>query len=158
MAATRSVLNFYRISTSIIIFIWKSQRCMQQNSSKNILSCFYAEIDYFVDCPLMSVIWNVYIDIYRITLAALHYNENGMRDQAVTKAWKKRYSIVYPKFKKGGYTVREVKVNCTFCKYTVFIMKGKYMININSILQNMISVSNTTVDLHDFVSHFNIIN
>lgn len=53
----------------------------------------------------------------RITLAALHFNENGMRDQAVTKAGNKRYSIVFPKFKKGGYTVREVKVDCTYGKY-----------------------------------------
>jgi len=44
----------------------------------------------------------------------MHFNENGMRDQATTKDGDKRYSVLYPKYKKGGYTVREVKVDCTF--------------------------------------------
>lgn len=53
----------------------------------------------------------------RLMLAALHFNENGMREQATTKEGKKRYDVVFPKFKKGGgYTVREVKVECTFGK------------------------------------------
>lgn len=50
-------------------------------------------------------------------LAALHFNENGMREQATTKEGKKRYDVVFPKFKKGGYTIREVKVECTLVKY-----------------------------------------
>jgi hypothetical protein len=47
------------------------------------------------------------------TLACLHYNENTMRDQAVTKDGQKRYDVVFPKFKKGGYTVRGIKTRCT---------------------------------------------
>lgn len=39
-----------------------------------------------------------------------------MRDQATTKSGEKRFSVVFPKFKKGGYTVREVKVDCTYSK------------------------------------------
>ncbi|XP_078327710.1 uncharacterized protein LOC111106332 isoform X2 [Crassostrea virginica] len=50
----------------------------------------------------------------RLRLAALHYNENGMREQAFTKDGQPQYNIIYPKFKKGGYTVREVKIGCTF--------------------------------------------
>lgn len=38
----------------------------------------------------------------RLMLAALHFNENGMREQATTKEGKKRYDVVSPKFKKGG--------------------------------------------------------
>lgn len=40
----------------------------------------------------------------RLMLAALHFNENGMREQATTKEGKKRYDVVFPKFKKGGGT------------------------------------------------------
>lgn len=47
-------------------------------------------------------------------LAALNFNENGMREQATTKEGIKRYDVVFPKFKNGGYTLREVKVECTF--------------------------------------------
>ena len=53
----------------------------------------------------------------RLRLAALHYNENGMRDQATTKDGDKRYNVVFPKFKSGESTIREVKVACTFGKY-----------------------------------------
>lgn len=35
-------------------------------------------------------------------LAALHFNENGMREQATTKEEKKIYDVVFPKYKKGG--------------------------------------------------------
>lgn len=34
-------------------------------------------------------------------LAALHFNENGMREQATTKEGIKRYDVVFPKYKKG---------------------------------------------------------
>lgn len=37
-----------------------------------------------------------------------------MRDQASTKEGKKRYDIIYSKFKKGEYSVREVNVGCTY--------------------------------------------
>lgn len=47
------------------------------------------------------------------------YNENGMRDQAVTKDGQPQYNIVYPKFKKSGYTVQEVKIGCTYSKYVM---------------------------------------
>ena len=36
----------------------------------------------------------------RIQLAALHFNENADREQAITKTRKQRYSIVFPKYKK----------------------------------------------------------
>lgn len=45
---------------------------------------------------------------FRLRLAALHYNENGMGDQAVSKGGHSQYNIVHPKFKKGGFTVRQV--------------------------------------------------
>ncbi|XP_060070659.1 uncharacterized protein LOC132550582 [Ylistrum balloti] len=50
----------------------------------------------------------------RLLLGVLHYNENGGRDPAVTKDGNTCYNIVYPKHKKGEYTVREVKMEPTF--------------------------------------------
>ncbi|XP_060072068.1 uncharacterized protein LOC132551941 [Ylistrum balloti] len=50
----------------------------------------------------------------RVILAALHHNENVRREQAMTSAGEKMFKIIYPKQKKGGYTVRKVKTKQTF--------------------------------------------
>lgn len=52
--------------------------------------------------------------ISRILLAAMHYNENAGRALKVTRQGKKCYSIVYPKYKNGGYSQRKVLVNSTY--------------------------------------------
>ena len=52
----------------------------------------------------------------RLQLAALHFNENSSRDQAVTKEGKERYNILFPKFKKGGYIVRKLTADPTYSK------------------------------------------
>jgi len=49
-------------------------------------------------------------------LAALHFNENCQRDQACTAEGQPRFRIVYPKYKKGEYTVRRIPVDCTYGK------------------------------------------
>ncbi|XP_069103780.1 uncharacterized protein [Argopecten irradians] len=49
-----------------------------------------------------------------LTLAALHFNENVGRDQAVNSNVDLTYKIVFPKNKKGGYTVREVMTEPTY--------------------------------------------
>jgi hypothetical protein len=46
----------------------------------------------------------------------MHFNENGRKSQDETKDGKARYKIIFPKFKKGGYTVREVKTESTYGK------------------------------------------
>ena len=61
----------------------------------------------------------------RIQLAALHFNENANREQAMTKAGEHRFNIVFPKYKKGGYIVRKVTKDPTYgisytCKYYIF--------------------------------------
>ena len=43
--------------------------------------------------------------ILRLQLAALHFNENSGRGQALTKQGSKRFDVVFPKYKKGGYVV-----------------------------------------------------
>ncbi|XP_064633019.1 uncharacterized protein LOC135491221 [Lineus longissimus] len=45
----------------------------------------------------------------RLYLAGLHYNENGNKDQAVTRTGDERWSIIFPKVKKGAYSVRPIK-------------------------------------------------
>ncbi|XP_062588586.1 uncharacterized protein LOC134250245 isoform X2 [Saccostrea cucullata] len=45
----------------------------------------------------------------RLALAALHFNENSSKDQAATREGNLQYSIVFPKHKKGDYTVKKVK-------------------------------------------------
>lgn len=54
--------------------------------------------------------------IFRLQIAALHHNENADRPQTHTKSGEKRYSVLYPKYKKGGYIVRKVSVDPTYCK------------------------------------------
>ncbi|XP_063055957.1 uncharacterized protein LOC134449779 [Engraulis encrasicolus] len=46
-------------------------------------------------------------------LAALHFNENSNRTQAKTTAGTLKYSIHFPKAKKGGYTVKPMKSQAT---------------------------------------------
>ena len=63
------------------------------------------------------ILLSIYI---RLILAALHFNENSSRSQAQRKAdGEKRYKIAFPKFKKGGYTVRPIKVDPTFSEFFV---------------------------------------
>lgn len=53
---------------------------------------------------------------YRLALAALHFNENTRRMQAVTKTGNLRYAMSFPKAKKGEGIAREVKIDQTFGK------------------------------------------
>jgi hypothetical protein len=50
----------------------------------------------------------------RLQLTALHYNSNAERGQAKTKDGKDRWTVYYPKFKKGGYSVWRVKEGAIF--------------------------------------------
>ena len=54
--------------------------------------------------------------IFRLALAALHFNENSSREQAVTASGEERFDILFPKYKKGGHIVRKVTVNPTYSK------------------------------------------
>ena len=53
----------------------------------------------------------------RLLLAAMHFNENIDRQQAETKSGDKRYKISFPKYKKGGHIVREIKDDPTYGEY-----------------------------------------
>ncbi|XP_065068907.1 uncharacterized protein LOC135694142 [Rhopilema esculentum] len=49
----------------------------------------------------------------RLLLAALHFNENANRKQAMTKQGKERWKISYPKYKKGA-VAKPVKTKPTY--------------------------------------------
>ena len=51
--------------------------------------------------------WCVFL--IRLALAALHFNENSNREQAVTQQGEEYYDILFPKYKKGGYIVRYIQ-------------------------------------------------
>lgn len=59
----------------------------------------------------------IYLLVYRLRLAALHYNENGNKEQARTKAGTRRFCISFPKYKQGGHVVRQLKVASTYGKF-----------------------------------------
>ncbi|XP_078340505.1 uncharacterized protein LOC144617479 [Crassostrea virginica] len=58
----------------------------------------------------------------RLYIAALHFNENSSREQAVNKRGDPIYSVAYPKGRKGNGIPREVKVKQTY-NYAVKLME-----------------------------------
>lgn len=46
----------------------------------------------------------------------MHFNENKMKDHAATKDGDLQYRIIFPKQKKGEYTVQKVKTISTYGK------------------------------------------
>ena len=57
-------------------------------------------------------------------MAAIHYNHNSSRKQAVTKVGQRRFSVSFPKYKKGGHIVRKIKTSSTYgkCSVCVFLI------------------------------------
>lgn len=51
---------------------------------------------------------------WRLLLAALHYNENSNRQQAVTQAGNPQWRISFPKARKGSAVAAAVRVSATF--------------------------------------------
>ena len=49
----------------------------------------------------------------RLYLAALHFNENASRLQAVTVKGVPQHKVTFPKAKKGDHVVKKVKTNYT---------------------------------------------
>ena len=67
----------------------------------------------------MHLIHKLLIPLSRIQLAALHFNENSNQKQAITKKGERQFSIVFPKYKKGGYIVKKVTEEATYGKKTI---------------------------------------
>ena len=68
---------------------------------------------------------NAFYFVFRLALAAIHFNENCGRAQAVTKTGELRYTVSFPKAKKGEGVAKEVKVDQSFGKIFVssYILK-----------------------------------
>ena len=74
----------------------------------------YVDVN-LIDCFFTAIFLLALHDFaHRLQLAALHFNENSNRKQAITKSGKERYDVVFPKYKKGGYVVRKVVVKPTY--------------------------------------------
>lgn len=53
----------------------------------------------------------------RLYLAAMHHNENAIREQATTSAGQGVYKVIFPKSKKGEGIVKPVKTDPTFSMF-----------------------------------------
>ena len=58
-----------------------------------------------------------------LQLAALHFNENASRGQAVTRQGKEQFSITFPKYKKGEYIVKKVLKDPTYGNYILQLVE-----------------------------------
>ena len=54
---------------------------------------------------------------FRLMLAALHFNENVNKEQAVTADGTPRWKVSYPKYKKGKEVVTKVTTKVTYGKF-----------------------------------------
>ena len=57
---------------------------------------------------------------FQVTVAALHFNENANRKQAVTKKGEERYDIMFSKYEKGVYIVQKVVQDPTYGKLLTY--------------------------------------
>lgn len=89
----------------------------------------------------------------RLQLAALHYNCNKDRKQAISKYGTERYSIQYPKYKKGGYIVRQIKSKKKYGKYLILLYYSQshcylftgYVTTVSDAVHKMVLENITTV-------------
>jgi hypothetical protein len=60
--------------------------------------------------------------VFRTLLAILHFNDNTERKQQRSKDGKLYFGVSYPKWKKGGHTVRKIMENPSFGKKINFFI------------------------------------
>lgn len=78
-------------------------------------------------CNFKATVYDIFYYLYtakkeKKLLAALHFNENGSREQASTKTNQLRYKITFPKQKKGDFTVKKIKTPSTYGNIYFIIM------------------------------------
>ena len=90
---------------------------------------------------IVSKIWyefNQIFGFYRSALAALHWNANAQREQAVAPDGEQRYKVVYPKAKHGEATLKVVKEEASYGKEfddikLAVVMMSAPAVNINKL-------------------------
>ena len=60
----------------------------------------------------------VFCFVFRLALAALHFNENSGRNQALTKDGQPQFRISFPKSRRGEAIAKEIKTCQTFGKFS----------------------------------------
>ena len=89
---------------------------------------------------------NVFLKFYfRLLVAAMHFNENFGRAQAITKSGKERIQIVFPKQKQGEFTPKIVKVPKTYSKLSV--LKASQMLIVNISIEYVDALLLKTIEL-----------
>ena len=63
---------------------------------------------------IKQVTWRCYC--FRLCLAALHYNENANKVQQVDEAGNPKFSTIFPKAKKGDYSLQKRREYATYGK------------------------------------------
>ena len=71
--------------------------------------------------------------MYRTALAALHYNENGHRPQAVNSMGELQYSVVFPKFKHGECSIQKIKEAPTYGNECDILLVLSFVNNVNQL-------------------------
>lgn len=67
--------------------------------------------------PIIILITGCYFQIFiRHVLAAIHFNSNLMRETKNKADGSEQLRIIYPKFKNGEASVRDVRINQNFGK------------------------------------------
>ena len=75
----------------------------------------------------------------------MHYNENSEREQVTTVDGVQRFSVLFPKYKRGGHIVRRLMTDPTFSKLTLweYIHNSYYLLSYTYFL----------IPLFGFISH-----
>lgn len=98
---------------SFLILKWQ----FSQHFYSTVSNLFHSVAEWFSEKVQKLIIIFVIFSLDRHIISALHFNLNLYRDANVAHFWK----VVWPKFKNGEATVRDVKVEPNFGKISLRI-------------------------------------
>ena len=79
-------------------------------------------MQFLVPHPVCGNVSKVHVDLILINMhpAAMNYNCKSSHAQALTQEGEARYSVMFPKYKKGSHIVRRIEVDSTYGKYILY--------------------------------------